>query len=254
MRNSIFRIRFVYLKLFIRFFLKKQTFCFIIQVSKKIEVYKVYNNIDTERFVKDVMRLVSQEFGKNCEVVLHDWSQNYDKTIVAIENGHVTGRKIGDCGSNLGLEVMRGTTDGSSQVNYVTKTRDNKMLRSSTLYIKDIDGKPLGALCINYDITDILAANEVLKDMATLESKEEHFAKDVNELLDYLLGQSEIIVGKQASDMTKEDKMKALKYLDEKGALLITKSGSKICKYFGISKYTLYNYLEEIRENVEEKE
>ena len=135
----------------------------------------------------------------------------------------------------------------------LTKTRDNKMLRSSTLYIKDIDGKPLGALCINYDITDILAANEVLKDMATLESKEEeHFAKDVNELLDYLLEQSEIIVGKQASDMTKEDKMKALKYLDEKGALLITKSGSKICKYFGISKFTLYNYLEEIREKGEE--
>ena len=52
--------------------------------------------------------------------------------------------------------------------------------------------------------------------------------------------------------MTKEDKMKALKYLDEKGALLITKSGSKICKYFGISKFTLYNYLEEIREKGEE--
>lgn len=214
----------------------------------------MFKNIDTERFIKDVMRLISQEFGKNCEVVLHDWEQNYDRTIVAIENGHVTGRKIGDCGSNLGLEVMRGTTDGSSQVNYVTKTKEDRLLRSSTLYIKDRDGKPLGALCINFDITDILAANEVLKDIATLEEgkEEEHFASDVNELLDYLLSQSEVIVGKKAGDMTKEDKMKALKYLDEKGALLITKSGSKICKYFGVSKFTLYNYLEEIREKGEE--
>ena len=31
------------------------------------------------------------------------------------------------------------------------------------------------------------------------------------------------------------------------GTLRITKSGGKVCKYFGISKYTLYSYMEEAR-------
>lgn len=209
----------------------------------------MYKDVDFEVFVKDLMKLITAEFGSNCETVLHDWSNGYDKTIVAIENGHVTGRKIGDPGSNLGLEVMRGTQDGSSQLNYVTKTADNRMLKSSSLYVKDVNGEPIGAFCINYDITDLLSAKDVLGDltMGDEEERDEQFVKDVNDLLDYLLSQSEIIVGKQANDMTKEDKLKALKYLDDKGAMLITKSGTKICKYFDISKFTLYNYLEEIR-------
>ena len=209
----------------------------------------MYKDVDFEVFVKDLMKLITAEFGSNCETVLHDWSNGYDKTIVAIENGHVTGRKIGDPGSNLGLEVMRGTQDGSSQLNYVTKTADNRMLKSSSLYVKNVNGEPIGAFCINYDITDLLSAKDVLGDltMGDEEERDEQFVTDVNDLLDYLLSQSEIIVGKQANDMTKEDKLKALKYLDDKGAMLITKSGTKICKYFDISKFTLYNYLEEIR-------
>ncbi len=53
------------------------------------------------------------------------------------------------------------------------------------------------------------------------------------------------------SEMTKEDKMQALRYLDRKGALLISKSSSKICQVLEISKFTLYNYLDEIRERNE---
>ena len=38
--------------------------------------------------------------------------------------------------------------------------------------------------------------------------------------------------------------VKAIRYLSNSGALLITKSGDKIAKHFGISKYTLYSYLD----------
>ena len=41
--------------------------------------------------------------------------------------------------------------------------------------------------------------------------------------------------------------------MDQKGALLITKSGPKICRYLGISKFTLYNYLDEIHSEQEQK-
>ena len=47
--------------------------------------------------------------------------------------------------------------------------------------------------------------------------------------------------------MSKEDKVKAIRFLNDTGAFLITKSGGKVCKYFGISKYTLYSYIEEAK-------
>ena len=43
--------------------------------------------------------------------------------------------------------------------------------------------------------------------------------------------------------MTKEDKIRAIQFLNDSGAFLITKSGDKVSKFFGISKYTLYSYV-----------
>ena len=44
--------------------------------------------------------------------------------------------------------------------------------------------------------------------------------------------------------MSKEDMVRAIHFLIEHGALLVTISGDKIAKHFGISKYTLYSYLD----------
>ena len=40
------------------------------------------------------------------------------------------------------------------------------------------------------------------------------------------------------------DKVKAIRFLSDNGAFLVTKSGDKVAKYFGISKYTLYSYID----------
>ena len=39
----------------------------------------------------------------------------------------------------------------------------------------------------------------------------------------------------------------ALKYLDEHGAMQIAKSYVRLCEFFGISKFTLYSQLDEVR-------
>ncbi|MDP4109595.1 MAG: helix-turn-helix transcriptional regulator [Bacillota bacterium] len=210
----------------------------------------VQSDID---LLSSVMTLISMQFGEKCEVVLHDWTHGYDKTIVAIQNGHVSGRKVGDCGSNLGLEVMRGTSDGLNQYNYVTKTKKGKTLRSSSLYLKNDKGEPIGALCINYDISDMLEVHNIIEGL-TMVNKDvkEQFVNNVNELLDYLIQESISNIGKPVDEMKKEDKIEALKFLDEKGAFYITKSGTKICKALNISKFTLYNYLDEFRSSNEQ--
>ena len=47
--------------------------------------------------------------------------------------------------------------------------------------------------------------------------------------------------------MNKEEKIRALDYLDQKGGFKITKTSLLLCDAMQISKYTLYNYLEEAR-------
>ena len=82
---------------------------------------------------------------------------------------------------------------------------------------------------------------------STMTQKEEaptRITHNVNDLLDDLIEQSDRLIGKPPSMMTKEDKVRAIHFLNDHGALLITKSGDKIATHFGISKYTLYSYLD----------
>ncbi len=76
---------------------------------------------------------------KNCEVVVHDLSQHRtDHTIVHIENGHVSGRKVGDGASNVVLERMASQDqDAQDHLCYLTRTPDGKVLKSSTIYIPE---------------------------------------------------------------------------------------------------------------------
>ena len=205
-------------------------------------------------FFKNLLKVLKNQFGSESEFILHDWSKGYDHSVVAIENGHVTNRKIGDCGSNLGLEVIRGTTTSDMKCDYITKTRDGKVLLSSTMYIKNDEGQALGALCINTDISKKIEIKEYLDrclpdGLNKKEHSDEFFATNVSDLLLYLIDEGINKIGKPVCEMTKEDKMEVLRFLDNKGALLINKSGTMICQILEISKYTLYNYLDEIREH-----
>lgn len=88
---------------------------------------------------------------------------------------------------------------------------------------------------------------------AILRHKEEQKAperipQNVNDLLDDLIEQSVALVGKPVAMMTKDDKINAIQFLNNAGAFLVTKSGDKVSKYFGISKYTLYSYIDAKRD------
>ncbi|GAA3410572.1 helix-turn-helix transcriptional regulator [Paenibacillus hodogayensis] len=201
-------------------------------------------------FLHALIEGIATQFGDKCEVVLHDLTLNYDSTIIAIKNGHITDRRIGDCGSNLGLEVLRGTVKDGDRYNYITQTKEGKVLRSSSIYIKNSSGDTIGAICINLDISDLIMAENTIRSLTMRDTNtevEEVFVKDVNELLDFLIKECQNEIGKPVAHMSKDEKFRAIQYLDSKGAFLIKKAGDKVCKYFDISKFTLYSYLDEVR-------
>ena len=145
--------------------------------------------------IKKIMDLLEKQFGRNCEVVLHDLTKDYNHTIIDIRNGHVTGRKIGDCGSNLGLEVLRGSVVNGDRYNYITHTKDGKVLRSSSVYFYNDNNKVIGSLCINLDITEELRFENYLKarNNYSLDVNEdkEVFATDVKQLLEHFISEGQ---------------------------------------------------------------
>ena len=129
----------------------------------------------------------------------------------------------------------------------IHKTHDGKILKSSTIYIRDENGDAVGIFAINYDITSLLMVENALKPLISTDQPEkepERITQNVNDLLDELIEQSVRNVGKPVALMNKDDKIKAIQFLNNTGAFLITKSGDKVSKYFGISKYTLYSYID----------
>ena len=202
--------------------------------------------------LKQIAQAMAAQFGNNCEVVIHDLTaKDPEKSIVYIVNGHVTGRRLGDGPSTVVMEqILRAPENPKDHLGYLTRTPDGKILKSSTVYIRDSRGRVNAILSINYDISSLLMIESAIGGLVhtseeDLRGKEERITVlNVSDLLDDRIEQSVTLVGKPVALMNKEDKVRAIQFLSQHGAFLITKSGDKVAKYFGISKYTLYSYID----------
>ena len=178
--------------------------------------------------LKQLAAGIAAQFGSNCEVVIHDVSSNHpDHSIVHIENGHVSGRKVGDGASQVVLDQMASQAEHpQDHLCYLTRTPDGKILKSSTLYIRNRRGAVTAIFSINYDVSGLMMIQSTIGDLLSTQDKEQTEPEriiNVNHVL---------------------DKVRAIRFLNESGAFLVTKSGDKVAKYFGISKYTLYSYID----------
>ncbi|MEG0321300.1 MAG: PAS domain-containing protein, partial [Oscillospiraceae bacterium] len=76
--------------------------------------------------------------GPDYEVALHDLTDQ-NKSIIAIANNHISGRQVGAPMTNVGLKTLRDKS--YERENYLLHYRGlsvrGKMLRSSTMFIKD---------------------------------------------------------------------------------------------------------------------
>ncbi|NMB43264.1 MAG: hypothetical protein GX995_03940 [Clostridiales bacterium] len=184
--------------------------------------------------------IISEMFGENCEVAI-----SQDRIVVAIFNGHVSNRTVGSPVGPEADERINNAADGS-YVNYSKANVNNPKyhLKASTITL-ELDGK-FTTFCINYDTTlasevqqyllDFLAISGVKANLAsrTIDPIEEDFIEIVNEL------------DKPVHLMNKQDRLKVVKSLYEKGGFNYQKSVPKIARLLGVTRYTIYNYLNEL--------
>ncbi len=204
---------------------------------------------DNFKVLCDICECIARQFGEDCEVVLHDLTKPYENTVVAIWNGHVTGRKVGDGGTDAGLAILRGTANPKDEYCYINTAPNGHILKSTSKYFVDENGKVVGSLCINYDITNLMKGQIAIEKFTSKnESRDEIFTGNVDEILEILMEKAVESTGKTIDVLDKEDKVEIIKYLDEKGAFLIKKSAERVAEYLDISRFTVYNYLNETKE------
>jgi len=192
---------------------------------------------------------ISEMFGKNCEVAVHDL-RTPEKSLIHIA-GDITHRQIGAPITDLVLKVLKKNKDkAKDMIGYKSVTKDGRILRSTTSFIRDKKGKIIGAFCVNFDITEFIGTYNVFKDLLEKGSeydRNETFAKNLNETIETLTQEAILSFGKQPSSFLPEEKIKFVAFLEEKGAFLIKGSVEYVASILGLSKFTIYSYLQKVR-------
>lgn len=200
-------------------------------------------------FLKRIADGISIMFGNNCEVVIHDM-ENDESSILYITNKHVTERDVGDKLDVLGTTELDELSKGTDLINLKGVAKNNHLVKSSTFHAKGEDYH--FALGINYDYTNMLMVHSVVGDLihvgdsidTVVGEKDENLELKLDELYTEAVDQ----IGKPIPFMRKKERVEMIKYLQEKGAFSIHKSIPIIADKMNVSRYTIYNYLREIKE------
>jgi predicted transcriptional regulator YheO len=225
-----------------------------IRDPKLIKNRKIQKNVSFSfECLKIVADGIARTFGQRCEVVLHDLS-DLKRSIIKIENAQVTGRSVGGSITDQGLKYLKNDNGENLLINYPSTTEDGKFLKSSTLIFRDDDGIPVAAICINFDVTDILNFNTALNDIFGFPEEIngtnaiETFHGDANTTLNEIADKTIRKAGKAIPSMGKNDKIEVIRQLDDQGFFLIKGAIKFIANKLAVSKYTIYNYLDKVRD------
>lgn len=207
------------------------------------------------RLYRPVLKALATAAGPTVEVVLHNLDGadvDLGHTIMAIENGHVTGRAVGGPSTSLGLDVMKNRQKNHDAFGYTAYTSDGRELRCSSVYFHNAAGDVIASLCVNVDLSPLQQVRSTLEALlpavpAAADAPREHFGADLVSVMDSMISDAIREVGRPVESMSRDDKITVLERLDQRGATQMRKSVEAIAKRLGISRVTAYSYLDEAR-------
>lgn len=204
----------------------------------------------------DLMDFLGDALGNNIEIVLHDLA-DFENSIVAIKNNHISGRQLGGPVTDLVLRVMKDIE--FKHVNYLTnyksKSKYGKILHSSTYLIRDEYNKIIGLLCFNIDYTEHYAikdsvekllpslANEFCSEIKQIQNVSENLNDSVDQLISDSIKQITSIESIEPLRLIQDEKINLIRELHHKGVFLLKGSVVEIASQLQISEATVYRYL-----------
>ncbi|WP_203842455.1 helix-turn-helix transcriptional regulator [Winogradskya humida] len=187
-------------------------------------------------------------FGPTCEVVLHDYRRG-EQSVVAV-SGKVTGRKPGGALSEIGLAVLAQGDAAANDINYLTRTQEGRIVKSSTMPLRDETGHVFGALCVNIDVTALRQAGDLLTALAGSPSAPipaTTFSDDFDDVVDARIRAEEAFRGKPAASLTRPERLTLLQALDRRGIFTVRNAVPRVAERLGISRSAMYADLADCR-------
>ena len=198
---------------------------------------------------KSMLPFLADVCGSGSEIVLHDVTDP-EHSLIAIEHP-LSGRHIGDSMTDLARELQeKGTYTSESHIaNYNGASKGRNFL-SSTYFIKN-EGKLIGLLCVNKDMTAVQEVNASLHQLLELFRLEAPSSSNYTENLDSSVADivqnriDEIIqqYGGYTAKLSRPDKIHIGHQLTDEGLLSVKGIVPNIAGQLGISVPTLYRYL-----------
>ncbi len=215
---------------------------------------------------------LGQALGPDYEVTLHDLDPE-SNSIVAIANGRISGRDLGSPLTNMALRMLSQKQYKTQDyaVNYTGISASGKTIRSSTMFIKDENGEPVGLLCINFDdsrfhsISDSILklvhpdefvyhhyfpldapAKQPIK-VQPLGDNTESFYNDVagmmKEIFDEVAAQVDIPLDR----LTQGERTEFIAQLHERGLFRLKGAVQFVGEMLGCSQASIYRYLSKVK-------
>lgn len=202
------------------------------------------------RSLATTTEMIAGTLGAECEVVLHDL-RHPCTSVVKVVNGHVTKRSVGQGIRDLMGILQSPRFQNDQLLNYTFTTEAGRLIKSSTALYRNEEGEVLAAICINWDITRLTAAQSALGELIqTAPSGEKPTTErppDLDRTLDELIRNTIAEQGRPAAALTREERLRIVQFLDVRGAFRIRGGVDRVAEALGVSRYSIYKYLEEVR-------
>ncbi len=219
-----------------------------------------------------LVNFLGKTLGPDYEVVLHDITCEPSK-VIAIANSHISDRTVGSPTTNAALQMLAANSYKTNNYlyNYQVSTEDGRILRASTMFIKDNDGSPIGLLGINFDdsrykdfcktlLTNI-HPDEFLKVIpafsptstsflenpaAQPDSLSDDFSMDISTLMEKSFNTVTVSLATPLERLNQQEKRTIVQKLQERGVFKLKGGISFVAKRLSCSPATVYRYLGEL--------
>lgn len=195
------------------------------------------------REAEKIVRGLGQSLSPLCEIVLHSLS-GPDQGVIAIENS-ISGRKVGDSTTELGVARMVNSDFPEILANYENQFPDGRPAKSTSIGIKDSEGQFIAAICLNMDVSYLKSISSYLGNLAQIDAADrpsETLAPGQTSLEARVLEYSSQL-NKAPSSLSSNERRTLAISLEEDGLFDQRGTADKLASLLGCSRSNIYYYL-----------
>lgn len=185
---------------------------------------------------------LGQTLAPFCEVVLHDLGHP-EHAILALHN-NLSGRAVGDPATELGLARIADAGFPPVIANYANRFPDGRPAKSTSIGIKDAQGRYVAALCLNVDLSVIRTVQSALEQFGRTGGPAplaESLAATGAESIRLRIDRFAAGLATTPRALKADERKALLQELKAAGCLEVRRAMETVARHLGVSRATVYN-------------